>query len=285
MRIIEQGKGFIYRLSVRVLGGRLCSGALKRFCDSRFSRHLIPAFVSVYRISDKELEKPLTAFRSLSDFFIREIHPSRRPIDGDCSAIVSPVDGYVQSFGDITEDQRFEVKGKSYSFEALTSLNEESSNYGGGKFIILYLSPAQYHRFHSPLAGEGARVAELGRRSLPVNRNGWKYGGRLLSFNHRVVFQIRRRSVGMMMIAVGALNVNSVIQSNTRPFWGKGEEVGYFSFGSTVVCLFEKGTAEWIEGLQEEGYIQVGERLANWQCPDSPEGGDQGDEESADCRR
>ncbi|CAM4024973.1 archaetidylserine decarboxylase [Saccharibacillus endophyticus] len=285
MQIIERGKGILYRLLMRVLGGKLCSGTLKRFCDSRFSRHLIPAFVKIYAISEKEIEQPLTAFRSLSDFFIREIHPSRRPIDGDYSAIVSPVDGYVQSFGDIAEDQRFEVKGKSYSFEELTSLKAGSSNYGGGKFIILYLSPAQYHRFHSPLAGEGAQVAELGRRSMPVNRNGWKYGGRLLSFNHRVVFRIRRRSAGMMMIAVGALNVNSVIQSNSCPFWEKGQEVGYFSFGSTVVCLFEKGAAEWIEGLKEEAYVQVGERLANWQCPDSTEGGYGFDEKSTDCRR
>lgn len=285
MRIIERGKGLSYRFSVRVLGGKRCSGALKRFCDSKLSRRLIPAFVKVYDISVKEIEQPLTSFRSLSDFFIRDIHPSRRPIDRDPSAIVSPVDGYVQSFGDITADRRFEVKGKTYSFEELTSSKTEGSNYGGGKFIILYLSPAQYHRFHSPSAGEGERVAELGRRSLPVNRNGWKYGGRLLSLNHRVVFRIRRRSASMMMIAVGALNVNSVIQSNACPFWEKGQEVGYFSFGSTVVCLFEKGTAEWIEGLEEEAYIRVGERLANWQCPDSPEGGDQDDEESIDCGR
>lgn len=277
MRIIERGKGTWYRLLMRLLGGRLCSGALKRFCDSPISRHLIPAFVKVYDICVKEIEQPLTSFRSLSDFFIREIQLSKRPIDSDPSAIVSPVDGYVQSFGDIEDDRHFEVKGKRYSFEELTSLKAEGSNYGGGKFIILYLSPAQYHRFHSPSAGEGEKVAELGRRSLPVNAKGWRYGGRLLSLNHRVVFRIRRRSACMMMIAVGALNVNSIFQSNTCPFWGKGQEVGYFSFGSTVVCLFEKGTAEWIEGLKEEAYVQVGERLAKWQCPDSTEGGYRGD--------
>ncbi|NGZ77782.1 archaetidylserine decarboxylase [Saccharibacillus alkalitolerans] len=224
--------------------------------------------MKMYGITEEELTRPLSDFRSLTDFFIRDIDPLRRPIDGEDSAVVSPVDGFVQCYGDIGEDCRFLVKGKAYTFEELTSMKAEDTAYAGGKFIILYLSPSQYHRFHSPLAGEGEQTAELGRRSLPVNKAGWKYGGRLLSFNHRVVFEIRRQSMSMLMIAVGALNVNSVIRSNPRPFWEKGEEVGYFSFGSTVVCLFEKGKIEWIGKLQEEMYLRVGERFAELVPPD-----------------
>ena len=262
MLIAEQVKGKLYRLIMRMLGGKWSSGFVKRFCDSKSSRPLIPAFIKFYHIAEKEIQKPISHYQSLSDFFTRKIDLDLRPIDHYSASVVSPVDGYVQTFGDLTEDQLFEVKGKWYSFEELTSLQIEGTKYGGGKFIILYLSPSQYHRFHSPLAGEGMQVAELGRRSLPVNASGWKYGGRLLSFNHRVVFRIRRRAESMMMIAVGALNVNSVIPSSLRPFWEKGDEVGYFSFGSTVVCLFEKGSVEWIDSLQEETYVQVGERIA-----------------------
>ncbi|MCQ4085285.1 archaetidylserine decarboxylase [Saccharibacillus sp. JS10] len=262
MSIVEAIKGKLYRLIMRMLGGKWSSGVVKKFCDSRLSRPLIPAFIKFYRIAEKEIQKPVAHYQSLSDFFTRTIDLDLRPVDSDCASVVSPVDGYVQKFGDLTADQRFQVKGKWYSFEELTSLQIEGTAYGGGKFIILYLSPSQYHRFHSPVAGEGAQVAELGRRSLPVNAGGWKYGGRLLSFNHRIVFRIQRRVSSMLMIAVGALNVNSVIPSSARPFWNKGDEVGYFSFGSTVVCLFEKGSVEWSDTLHEEAYVQVGEKIA-----------------------
>ncbi|GGO06207.1 archaetidylserine decarboxylase [Saccharibacillus kuerlensis] len=262
MQAIERVKGSLYRAIMKVLGGRFLSSALKKFCDSKFSRRLIPAFSKGYGIAEEEITRPMNEFRSLTDFFIREIDLDRRPVDEDPLAVVSPVDGYVQCYGEITDDHRFEVKGKSYTFEELTSMKAADTNFGGGRFIILYLSPTQYHRFHSPLAGEGRLAAELGQRSLPVNKAGWKYGGRLLSFNHRVVFEIRRQSEAMLMIAVGALNVNSVVFSNPRPSWNKREEVGYFSFGSTVVCLFEKGQVEWIEGLREEAYFRVGERIA-----------------------
>lgn len=265
MQLIENAKQKGYRAVMRVLGGDFFSRSLKSFSDSAFSRKLIPLFMKMYRITEEEIERPLSSFRSLTDFFTREIDPSRRPIDEDPAAVVSPVDGYVQTFGNITDDHRFEVKGKSYTFEELTSLKAEGTAYGGGKFIILYLSPTQYHRFHSPLAGDARRAAELGQRSLPVNNMGWKYGGRLLALNHRVVFEINRPSESMLMIAVGALNVNSVIQSNKLPVWQKGEEVGYFSFGSTIVCLFGKDEIEWIGNLREEAYLRVGERFATLQ--------------------
>lgn len=268
MRVIEnrferyRRKG--YRFVMRILGSRACSRSLKRFCDSAFSRHLIPVFVRVYRIEAREIGQPLKSYRSLTDFFVRDIHPGLRPIDPDPSAVVSPVDGYVQTFGDIADDSTFEVKGKRYSFEELTSMKLGYSGFAGGKFIILYLSPAEYHHFHSPASGEGRQIAELGRRSLPVNAAGWRYGGRLLTLNHRIVFEIRRRSSSVLMIAVGALNVNSIVSNNPRTFWRKGEEVGYFSFGSTVVCLFEREQIEWSETLREESRLRIGERIATW---------------------
>ncbi|OWR28330.1 phosphatidylserine decarboxylase [Saccharibacillus sp. O23] len=282
MRVIE-GRTERYRQQaygsvMRVLGSRVCSRSLKRFCDSAFSRILIPLFVRAYGIDTSEIGRPLKSYRSLTDFFVRDIHPDLRPADPDPAAVVSPVDGYVQTFGDIADDCTFEVKGKRYSFEELTSMKLGYSGFAGGKFIILYLSPAEYHHFHSPASGEGRQIAELGRRSLPVNAAGWRYGGRLLALNHRIVFEIRRRSSSLLMVAVGALNVNSIELNNPRSFWRKGEEVGYFSFGSTVVCLFERERIEWSETLQEEDRLRVGERIAIWkQKPDNAaeQGGEQ----------
>ncbi|OWA37797.1 phosphatidylserine decarboxylase [Saccharibacillus sp. O16] len=261
----EQVKRKMYRIVMRILGGSLFSRGLKRICGSPLSKPWIPLFIKVYRINRQEIDRPLKQFGSLTAFFVRNLPPGLRPIDPHPAAVVSPVDGYVQTFGDLADDCTFEVKGRRYSFEELTSRSIEGTPYAGGKFIILYLSPAQYHHFHSPVSGEGRRIAELGQRSLPVNRAGWRYGGRLLALNHRVIFEIRRRSSSLLMIAVGALNVNSIQQNNRRPFWNKGEEVGHFSWGSTVVCLFERGEIEWREGLSEGDYVQVGERMATLQ--------------------
>lgn len=262
MWVIENIKGWLFRTVMKGLGNHLCSRLIKKLMDSKFSRHLIPIFIKKFGVAKEEIQRPLASFSSLTDFFVREIDPHLRPIDSDPYTVISPVDGYIQSFGDITEDYLFEVKGKEYSFEELTSLESENSGYGGGKYIILYLSPAQYHHFHSPITGEGKQIAELGNQPLPVNAIGWKYGGHLLLHNHRVIFQIQNQSSEMLMVAVGALNVNSIIQNNFNSFWEKGEEIGNFSFGSTVVCLFQKGIIEWDHYLKEEAYLQVGERFA-----------------------
>ncbi len=80
---------------------------------------------------------------------------------------------------------------------------------------MLYLSLRHYHRFHSPVSRTYQKLAELGKRSYPVNTMGLKYGKDVLSKNYRYVYELTRADQQMLMIPVGAMNINSIVQTNT----------------------------------------------------------------------
>lgn len=199
-------------------------------------------------------------FSSLHDFFIRELTKTARPIDRHAEAVISPVDGMLETAGVIENGDRFFVKGKEYSLAGLLGSQEAAKRYTGGTFLILYLSPANYHRIHSPVNAEVKRQYMLGNRSYPVNRLGLTYGKSPLSGNYRMINDlVMDNGKCCSVVKVGAMFVNSIHLTNTDPRWEKGEQIGYFSFGSTVVLLFEKDSIQ-MEG-QSGRPVKMGERI------------------------
>lgn len=177
---------------------------------------------------------------------------------------VSPVDAKVESFGRIEWDMTFLVKGKPYSLEDLLGNSERAANYADGHFIVFYLSPADYHRIHSPIDGEVLRQYTLGQKSYPVNQIGLTYGKKPISHNYRLVTELKTsHNQQVAFIKVGATFVNSIVLTNRTTNWYKGQEVGYFSFGSTVVMLFEKDSIEFTENVVQGNPIRMGEAFAN----------------------
>lgn len=212
------------------------------FTRSKFSRHFIPAFIRHYKIdmSEYKTEK----YNTLQDFFIRNIDLNFRPIGN--GEFISPCDGVISAAGKINSDTAFEVKGKVINTKILTGDDEEYKY-----FQVIYLSPKNYHRFHAINDGEFFSERIIGGKSIPVNDTGFKMGNPFFK-NKRVVL----KSKDYAYIAVGATNVNT-ITINKKSF-KKGDEIGYFSFGSTIIILYKNITLE-----SKLGEIKVRENLFN----------------------
>ncbi|MFT4412716.1 phosphatidylserine decarboxylase [Fredinandcohnia humi] len=250
---------WLYRLLIELTNHRFSSLILKKFSQSRASAILIPAYAKIYSIDQVEMEKKLTEFKTLHELFVRKIKKEHRVIDKNESSVISPVDAVVEETGIVMSSKEIIVKNKRYSIAEMLGDEESLSKYIGGIFLILYLSPSHYHRIHSPISGEITKQWELGSKSYPVNRLGLKYGREPLSKNFRKVTEIHTDGGHLAMVKVGAMFVNSIETTHTSKYITKGEEIAYFSFGSTVILLFEKDCFTLKSTIKTSYDVRVGE--------------------------
>jgi phosphatidylserine decarboxylase len=254
-------KRTLYRAFVELTGGPLVSKVMKGFATSKISKLIIPSFAKTFNINQSEMEKELHEYKTLHQFFIRGLKKDVRQIHDEENSLVSPVDGVLAHFGTITENNSFHVKGQDYSLNEMVGTKERSEKYKNGTYIILYLSPRHYHRIHSPVSGTVVDQKTYGKKSYPVNEAGLKYGVRPLSKNYRVVTEIDCNGKKVAVVKVGALNINTIETTHQTNELKKGDEVGYFSFGSTVVLLFEKEMCELLPNLKQNSEVTVGEKI------------------------
>lgn len=250
-----------YRLLIELTNGRWTSGILRKFARSRTSRFMVPLFARAYHLNQEEMEKSLSEYPTLHELFIRRLKKGARSIDTNAESVVSPVDAVLEDIGPIKETSEIVVKGKTYSIEEMLGDPEVLTKYINGTYIILYLSPSHYHRIHSPVSGRVTKQWKLGRKSYPVNKWGLKYGVHTLSKNYRVITEVRTEYGHVAIVKVGAMFVNSIETTHTGSALEKGSEMAYFSFGSTVVLLFEKHTFQLNPDLQTPQELKVGEKL------------------------
>ncbi|MDQ0216716.1 phosphatidylserine decarboxylase [Oikeobacillus pervagus] len=254
-------KESIYRVFIELTNKKWTSNLLKIFTQSSLSRPLIKSFAKVYKINQNEMEYPLAHYRSLHDFFIRRLKPGCRPIMTGEDSVISPVDAEIEEIGTITLLNKMMVKGKEYSIVDLLGDENIAEKYIGGTYMVLYLSPTNYHRIHSPITAEVIQQWELGVHSYPVNKWGLKYGREPLSKNYRSITELRTPNGHLVVAKIGAMFVNSIERIHSNNVWQKGEEVAYFSFGSTVVLLFEEGTFSKDENIIIPTQVKVGQLL------------------------
>lgn len=251
----------LYQYTIELTNGPMTSNLLQRFARSTGSRSVIPNYVKTYKIALDEIDGKIDSFPSLHDFFVRKLRPGSRP-QAD-TALTSPVDGKVEIAGKLHEDSRFIVKGQKYSLAELLGSDDLAKRYANGDYTVLYLSPANYHRIHSPVDGNVSRQFVLGKKSYPVNQSGLLYGKSPISGNYRLITELETTGGSVLMVKVGAMFVNSIELTNTSDLWNKGEEVGYFSFGSTVVLFFEPDCFRFTDNIVAGEPVKVGEALAN----------------------
>lgn len=269
--------GLIHRLPQNAM-----SRTMGKITASRFSRLAIQRYIRHYHIDATVIEKPVSQYRTLKEFFCRRLKPGARPIAPGANVIVSPVDGTVSQLGDICEGTLIQAKGKEFDVvELLGGSTEEAKRYYGGKFITIYLSPRDYHRIHMPVEGDLVRYSYLPGRLYPVNKLGIENVDRLFARNERLVTYIHTNGLGdIALVKVGALFVGSVkVSYNTAttnikhgrqtnapiqgtPHYQKGEELGWFEFGSTVILLLESSHIQWAEGIAEGCSLLMGQLLA-----------------------
>lgn len=252
----------LYQTLIELTNGPLTSRMLRAFTMSKWSRYLIPLYMKTYHIQANELIKRPREFTSLHAFFIRELKEGTRIIEEREDAIISPVDGVIVDWGIVTKELEIVIKGKSYSVTEMLGDQTIADKYDGGTFFLLYLSPADYHRIHVPLGGNVLSRQVFGRKSYPVNRIGLRYGRSPLAKNFRMVSEIDTMHGTYAVVKVGAMYVNSIEWTAGKDQLHKGAEMGYFSFGSSVVLLFPEKMLTINASLQKGNAVKVGECLA-----------------------
>ena len=224
-----------------------------------------------------EAELELTAYDSLGDLFARRLRPGVRPIDGDESAIIAPCDGVIAARGLAAAGELIQAKGLNYRLEDLVVDTGLAERLVDGPYATIYLSPRDYHRVHAPVDARLVAYEYVPGELWPVNLRVAARRDRLLVRNERVVIWLDAPRLGMIaVVMVGAAGVGNIrlahapdsvtwrtagerrrIELGARV--SRGEELGAFRLGSTVVMVFEPGVAE-LDG--DPGHVvRFGERL------------------------
>lgn len=219
-------------------------------------------FVKLYNINADEAEKSLKQYESLNEFFTRRLQEGARPIDPSADTLISPVDALITGIGTIEDGTIVNVKGQDYTVEELLSRSPRTENYRDGRYMVLYLSPTDYHRIHAPAAGRIVEREHVEGRVYPVNDFGMRHMRTVLSRNERLITYIRHEQGEIAVVKVGAMNVSSIRYTEPlKDSVSKGEELAYFEFGSTVVLLTQRGMFLPRADLKEGVKIRMGEAL------------------------
>jgi phosphatidylserine decarboxylase len=243
-------------------------------------------FLSVYRLNMAEAVQPDPfAYRSFNDFFTRALRPGVRPVAAQPDAVVSPVDGTVSQCGAIEGELLIQAKGQNYSLQELLAGDAEAvATYRGGSFACIYLAPYNYHRIHMPYAGTARDNVYVPGELFSVNAATARAVPRVFARNERLICDFATPLGRMAVILVGALFVGSIetvhcgevnppprgkkmptrIATGLGRQFAKGEELGRFNMGSTVILLFERNRVAWESTLVPESTVQLGRPIARW---------------------
>jgi phosphatidylserine decarboxylase len=236
-------------------------------------RAVLGAYCRAYDVAMEECESP-DRWASFDHFFTRRLRDGARPL-AEGATWVSPADGRLESPGVVTSDSLYLVKGRPYRVDELVGDPEEARRYEGGGGCVVYLSPRDYHRVHTPAAGKLVCVRSMPGDYFPVNSIGLDHVPNLFVRNRRVALAIDTESFGrvtVVMVAamvVGRITVTG-IDARDVPYGTHvldapieleaGAELGMFHLGSTAVVFFEpKGFARFVAS---EGPIKMGQALA-----------------------
>ncbi|MBC8081535.1 MAG: phosphatidylserine decarboxylase [Gorillibacterium sp.] len=251
-----------FRLLTELSSRKAISRIAGSFAGSRISRRLIPWFARTYGIPLEDAEKLVHEYTTLNDFFTRRLKPGLRPLDQTEHALISPVDALITGIGPIQQGQILDVKGQDYTVKELLNDSPRAMNYKDGYYFVLYLSPTDYHRIHSPATGKILEKEHVSGKVYPVNDFGLRYMKRVLSRNERLVTYMQSEFGELAVVKVGAMNVSGIHYVDPLPFpLQAGDELAYFQFGSTIVLLIENGILESRPDLMIGKKVKMGELL------------------------
>ena len=256
-------KKTLFKYFVELTGNPVASSLLKSVTTSRLSRPLIQPFSSTYRINEAEMEHPIRHYDSLQALFTRQLKEGSRQIDAAPNTIISPVDGVLSGAGKISIDQTFLIKNHQYQLNDIMGTVKKAATYKDGYYYIFYLSPSHYHHFHYPIDGAIVSRYALGGVSYPVNNLGLRLGQSPFSTNHRLISEVATAFGNVAIVKVGALNVNSIQLNSSSKECIKGQDFGYFSFGSTVI-LFIENHPNFTPTVSLDTEVKMGQTVGEW---------------------
>ncbi len=264
------------QLGVSNLAGRLADSDSSPALKNR----VIKWFIGRYGVDMSEAaETDPEAFPTFNAFFTRALKPGIRPLADGEKTLVSPVDGAISQLGQVTGDRVFQAKGQSFSLSELLGGEEATTApFTSGEFSTIYLSPKDYHRIHMPMAGTLRQMIHVPGKLFSVNPVTAENVPNLFARNERVVCIFDTDSGPMAMVLVGAMIVGSVEtrwagvvvpgsrQVTSTRYEGeqaisfeKGEEMGRFRLGSTVIMVMPKGAVTWNSDQVAGKTVRMGE--------------------------
>jgi phosphatidylserine decarboxylase len=228
--------------------------------------------------SDLDLsEAERTHFKSMHDCFTRELKAGARPIDADPAHLISPCDGLVGACGPITRGLMLQAKGFPYSLTELLKDADSAQQYEGGYYVTLRLTSSMYHRFHAPADCRVEQVNYISGDTWNVNPIALKRVPKLFCKNERAVIRCRIASgAALTLVPVAAILVASIrlrfldvlLHLKYRgphvipcdAMLQRGEEMGWFEHGSTIIVLAPPGL-RLAEGVMEGARMRMGQPL------------------------
>ena len=236
----------------------------------------IRIFSALYGVDLAEADRPhRNDYRSFNDFFTRALKPGLRPFPADNSGIACPADGTVSQSGRIETGTLLQAKGVRYSLDSLAG--ELGSGFDGGAFVTVYLAPHNYHRVHTPCAGELTVARAMPGALYSVNASTEASVPDLFCRNERLVCRLATGQGDLLIVLVGALIVGSIV----TPWGGRaaprlapethrpnqalstGDELARFRLGSTVILCTPPGSAR-LDPLGPGRSVRVGEAIGAW---------------------
>lgn len=263
-------------------------GAFTRLNIPPFTRWARSAFARYYKLNMAESEYPLSHYKNIGELFIRRLKPGARIIDN--AEIVSPVDGVLSQTGTFDDGKQtlIQTKGKFYELKDLLRDDEMAARFEEGAFATIYLAPFNYHRIHSPVKGDLVDASYCPGTLWPVNAGSVERVEGLFCINERLTSRIRLEDGSeILVVKVGATNVGRIgvvysddllvnagklDRSKKRLDWQptgnfhfeKGDELGRFEMGSTVILIVDKKIRERHPDLFKSRLgkaVKVGEAL------------------------
>ncbi|MDC9720957.1 MAG: archaetidylserine decarboxylase [Gammaproteobacteria bacterium] len=243
----------------------------------------IRTFIKRFKVNMDEAERQhASEYDSFNDFFTRSLKADARAIDQNPKHLACPVDGAISQLGKINGQELFQAKGHQFNLTTLLGGNEElATPFVDGDFATIYLSPKDYHRIHMPCDGTLTHMVHVPGQLFSVNQTTAAQVPGLFARNERVVAIFDTEFGPMAMVLVGAMIVASV-----ETVWAglvcpkgkavshfnyiekapielkKGEEMGRFKLGSTVVMCLPKGVCHWPTELAAGTTTRLGQMFA-----------------------
>lgn len=257
------------------------AGFLANHENPWLKNRLIRYFLNRYTVNLAEaVIEDAFQYRSFNHFFTRALKPETRPIDKKDNVVVSPVDGAVSMVGGIAQ-QRLQAKGHAYRLlDLLGGDSAYAAAFDNGSVLNAYLAPKDYHRVHMPLSGHLLKMIYVPGKLFSVNPTTCQEIPSLFAKNERLIAFFETAAGPMAMILVGAMIVGrietvwagaltpnrtqglQIVEYQNPPYLKRGEEMGRFQLGSTVIVLFPKGSVTWHSDLCEGASIKMGEGVA-----------------------
>ena len=251
---------------------------------------MISWFIRKFKVdmSDSVHADPVV-FKTFNEFFTRALRPETRPVVPGPNMLACPVDGTVSEAGNITEQNIFQAKGHQYTVRELLGDDEAmATQFTNGRFATIYLAPYDYHRIHLPVDGVLHKMLHIPGRLFSVAPWTVNTVPRIFARNERVACLFSTAVGPMALVLVGAINVAAIETvwaglvtppkgkkvsaydyRQTRKQYSKGDEIGRFNMGSTVILL-TGARVEWLQKIRNGQKVKMGELIGHFPIAKPP---------------